>query len=215
MVGAGRMSARSKVAGEVAGEAAGELGAQVAIARCAPGDERELIAFRAAVHGLQTIFAEADYFRWMYGDPYTSSDPMRCWVYRAEGRIEGQIGGFPVVLKVGETETPALWALDGAVSPDHRGKGVLEAPLDSIGQERKVEMATEVTPAGRRVMLRKGWMDIGTLPLFIRPLDIGAILAKRAGRLGGFIGQAIGLLWRDLELRALAAAGRGGLALEQ
>ncbi len=205
------MSTQSQDVGENVGQAGSP-----AIARCAPGDERELIAFRTAVHGPQTIFADAGYFRWMYCDPHTSSsDRMTCWVYRAAERIEGQIGGFPVVLKVGETETPALWALDGAVSTDHRGKGVLEALLDSIGQEREVEMATEVTPGGRRVMLRKGWVDIGTLPLFIRPLDIGAILTKRAGRLGGFIGQAIGLLGRGLELQALAAAARDGLALEQ
>jgi hypothetical protein len=91
---------------------------------------------------------------------------------------------------------------------------VLEALLDSIEQEREVEMATEVTPGGRRVMLRKGWMDIGTMPLFIRPLDLGAILAKRAGRLGRSAGETIGLLWRGLELQALAAAALQGLVLE-
>ncbi len=181
------MSTQSQDVGENVGQAGSP-----AIARCAPGDERELIAFRTAVHGPQTIFADAGYFRWMYCDPHTSSsDRMTCWVYRAAERIEGQIGGFPVVLKVGETETPALWALDGAVSTDHRGKGVLEALLDSIGQEREVEMATEVTPGGRRV------------------------ITKRAGRLGGFIGQTIGLLGHGLDFQALAAAARDGLALEQ
>ena len=195
-------------------QAVGKNESPVAISRCTPSDERELIAFRSAVHGPETIFADADYFRWMYCDPHTSADRMACWVHRLAGRIEGQIGGFPVLLKVGGRQTQGLWALDGAVSPDHRGRGVLEALLDSIEQEKEVEMATEVTPGGQRVMLRKGWEDLGTVPIFIRPLDLGAIVAKRAGRLAGTAGEAIGLLWRGIELQALAAAAHEGLALE-
>ena len=195
-------------------QAIGKNESPVAISRCMPSDERELIAFRSTVHGPETIFADADYFRWMYCDPHTSADRMACWVHRVAGRIEGQIGGFPVLLKVGGRQTQGLWALDGAVSPDHRGRGVLEALLDSIEQEKEVEMATEVTPGGQRVMLRKGWEDMGTVPMFIRPLDLGAIVAKRAGRLAGTAGDAIGLLWRGFELQALAAAAREGLALE-
>jgi len=154
------------------------------VERCSADDTGELLRFRASVHGPSTIFSDPDYFRWMYQDgPAGAGHEMSCWVYRREGRISGQIGGTRVALKVGGSVVDALWALDGALDPSCRGEGILSALIAPVSDEREVVMATEVHPAGRRAVLRAGWIDLGTLDWFVRPIDVGALLRARGLRL--------------------------------
>lgn len=191
--------------------------AQGTIARCKPDDLEELLRFRGAVHGASTIFADARHLRWQHQEtPSPSQRPLSCWVYRRAGRIEGQIGGTRVGLKAGDRECEALWTLDGAVDPACRGKGIFSALLDPVSAECDLTMATESSPPGKRAMLRAGWIDLGTLDLFVRPLDLRRLIHAR-GRpaLGATLGTFADALLRGFESPALLACGRAKLRLEE
>jgi hypothetical protein len=176
-------------------------GASSSVERCSAADVEELLRFRSAVHGPGTIFSDPDYFRWMYQNgPSGAGDGMSCWVYRRNGRISGQIGGTKVALKVGNRVVDALWALDGVLDASCRGQGILSALVAPVSEERDVVMATELHPAGKQAVLRAGWMELGTLEVFVRPIDVAAILRARGLRLAATtLGGAISSALRALE----------------
>jgi hypothetical protein len=183
------------------------------VERCSRRDADDVLRFRSRVHGPATVFADPQYYRWMYHDGAVArgdADPA-CWVYRHAGRVVGQIGAIPVALKAGDHVFDAMWGLDGAIDESLRGQGVLPALLGPFAEERDLAMATEVHPAGVRACLRAGWIELRTLPLFVRPIDLGAFL--RAGRLrlfAGTFGRAA-----NLALRAIERVQRSAVALEQ
>lgn len=136
---------------------------------------------------------------------------MSCWAYRREGRIGGQIGGTRPTLKVGNRTFDALWAIDGAIDPDWRGRGVLSALLGAVGEERDVAMATEVHPAGVRAMLNCGWKLLGTLGLYVRPIDVASLLRAR----GRSVAATLLGTPANAALRAIERVLRPALSLEE
>jgi hypothetical protein len=169
------------------------------------------------VHGADSIFADPAYFRWMYDEPpATDSQRLRCWVHRSQESIDGQLGGFPAMLRIGHAEEKsAVWVLDGAVDHQERGRGIFGSLVDSAVRHAPAAMVTECSPGARRVMLGRGWSDLGTLPLFVRLLDARAVLSARghptAGRTLGSMADAAA---RALDGIALLACKRAGIRLE-
>jgi hypothetical protein len=105
--------------------------------------------------------------------------------------------------------------LDGAVDKLERGRGIFGSLVDSAVRHAPVAMVTECSEGARRVMIGRGWSDLGTLPLFVRLLDARALLATRghptAGRtLGLMADTAAGAL----DGIALLACKRAGISLE-
>jgi GNAT superfamily N-acetyltransferase len=186
------------------------------VTRLLPGERQELLQFRSRVHGAESILANPAYFRWMY-DEAPSKDPQRlpCWVHRSRESIDGQLGGFPATLQIGRVEESALWMLDGAVEPEKRGRGIFGLLLESAARQAPVAMVTECSPGARRVMLARGWSDLGTLPLFVRLLDARALLSARGHPTAGrTIGSLVDAAARALDGIALLACKRAGLRLE-
>jgi hypothetical protein len=86
------------------------------LSRCRLDELGDLLRFRGAVHGEQSIFADESYLRWMYlGHPAADPGALSCWTCRSpNGRVIGQIGGYPVGLRIGDEHARAFWTLDGA-----------------------------------------------------------------------------------------------------
>ena len=91
-----------------------------------------------------------------------------------------------------------------------RGVGAVlsEVLIDSCS----VTMATEVTAAAKQAFDRAGWLDLGILPRYVRPIDIGAVNSGRGRNLHpwlvaignrtlGAIDVALGTLLRVLRYR--------------
>jgi hypothetical protein len=58
-------------------------------------DREDLLAFRSAMYGAESIFADSAYFQWLYDHPYHASrGPTTLWTYRKAGQIEGHQGGL-------------------------------------------------------------------------------------------------------------------------
>ncbi len=180
------------------------------ISRCRLDELDDLLRFRSAVHGEGSIFADEGYLRWMYlGHPAADRAAISCWTCRSpNGRVIGQIGGYPVGLRIDDEQAGAFWTLDGAVEPAQRGQGVFGRLLEPAAAERDVAMVTESSPSGKKAMLRAGWIDLGTLPIFVRPLRISAMLQTRGRRaLSSTVGLAADVvLWSADRLARLACA---------
>jgi GNAT superfamily N-acetyltransferase len=180
------------------------------LSRCRLDELDDLLRFRRAVHGEQSTFADESYLRWMYlGHPAADPAALSCWTCRSpDGHVIGQIGGYPVGLRIGDEHARAFWTLDGAVEPGHRGRGIFGRLLQPAAVERAVAMVTESSPSATKAMLRAGWIDLGTLPIFIRPLRIGSMLQTRGrSALGETVGLAADLaLWSADRLARVACA---------
>ena len=73
--------------------------------------------------------------------------------------------------------------------PAYRLRGIGTVLSEVQIRENDVTMGLGITDSAYRAYLRSGWVDLGMLPSFVRPLDVGAMLARRwpgwAGRLAG------------------------------
>jgi hypothetical protein len=108
--------------------------------------------------------------------------------------------------KIGSHYYDALWLMDLMVSPRYRLRGVGAVLAEVASQGREVVLGIEISAAARKALLRAGWIDLGTVPLYIRPLDLHAVLQKhRRSKLHQIVGRACGAaLW------AAAGIGRAG-----
>jgi hypothetical protein len=122
----------------------------------------------------------------------------------------GQQASIPVLLKVGETECRAAWNIDWMVHPAWRLKGVAPALFAAFAENTEIMLGLGVEEVPYRSFVRSGWTDMGSISLFVRPLDPRACakglnapqlltrLAPRAMVRGSarFIGGAAGILAR-------------------
>jgi GNAT superfamily N-acetyltransferase len=178
------------------------------IVRYEPDDQPAVLAFRRRMYGPNSVFADAAYLQWMYQDPErTALDRSPLWLYRKNGQIEAHQGGIRVAVKVGAQQHESLWLLDLMVSPPFRLRGVGVSLAEVACVETELALGLEVSAAARKPLLRAGWIDVGTVPLYIRPLDVPAVLQQhrhsRAWRSVGHLGT-VGL--RTLEKLGLIGA---------
>jgi hypothetical protein len=115
----------------------------------------------------------------------------------------------PVPLTVEGTVYRGAWLIELFVDPKHRWRG-LGAALTLVASEGfEVVMGTELSDAAWQTFDRAGWTDLGTLPLWARPLDLDEVLATRfPGRVPEVARRAAGPA-----LRAVDATVDGLLAI--
>jgi GNAT superfamily N-acetyltransferase len=132
------------------------------------------------MYGASSIVADESYVRWTYlQHPLASATEPGLWVYRKDGRVEGEQGMLPVAVKIGSATYRGGWVIDLAVSQAFQLKGV-GAMLNEIAfKEAELSLGFEVSKAARRSFLRAGWQDLGTVPLWVRPLEASAVVRGR------------------------------------
>lgn len=187
------------------------------ITRYEPGERQELLAFRRAMYGSKSVFADESYLRWLYEDPASSSgNPLAFWLYRKEGHVEAHQGGIRVALKIGPQCYEALWTLDLMVDPRFRLRGVGAVLAEVAYQEVGLSLGLEVSAAARKAFLRAGWLDTGTVPLYVCPLDTSAVLSNRwRPRLGRLVGRIGGVALWNAQSVGRASATFAGLKMKE
>ncbi len=145
-----------------------------------PVDIPELRLFqRATFGGGDVIQSSETHHHWLFdGNPYNDGNTPQFWIYRDEqGAIQGQQGGIPFRLWTGKQSWRASWGIDLMVSPPYRVRGIGAVLNEHYVEQNEVTAAIGITEAARKAHLRAGWMDLGTIPLYARPLSPAGILA--------------------------------------
>ena len=141
-------------------------------------DEEALLAFRSAMYGTNAIVAGSAHLRWLYGEnPEVSRPPI--WLFKKDGIIHAQQCAVPVKLAVRGVERSATWATELMVEPRYRLRGVGAVMLNVCSEGQGLMLGLEVSDDAAKTMLRDGWSELGTLPLFVRPLVPSRLLEKR------------------------------------
>jgi len=187
------------------------------IKRYEPGDRQELLAFRSAMYGGSSGRSDERYVHWLYEDPtYASSGYTPLWVYKKNGRVGGQQGAIRVALKIGREYRDALWTIDLMVTPPLRLRGVGAVLNEVAYREVGLSLGVEVSEAARKAFLRAGWIDTGTVPLYVRPLNTSEFLGNRwRSTRGRIVGSGANIALRAAELLGWTGTALAGLRMEE
>lgn len=134
-----------------------------------PADRADVAEFRSRHYAAGAPQVDDAHVRWLFDGNPSRSDTPDIWICRNDDRIVGQQCGIPVRLKVGAVSLRASWAVDLMVDPEWRMRGV--APVLSEAQAASAEaaLALNVSPPAYRAYRRRGWIDLGNVPLYVRP----------------------------------------------
>jgi hypothetical protein len=182
------------------------------VTRYSPEDREELLAFRRTAYSPASVFCDPAYLTWSFERaPSAQGGRYALWLYRRDGKIEAQQGAVPIALKVGTSTVAAAWNLDLFVNPTQQLRGIGTVLQDVALDETGLSLGLEVSEQARTSYLKAGWIDLGTVPLYVRPFDVRAILEVRKGiSLGPFVGGMANLALRAVDhgVRALHTFGR-------
>ena len=146
---------------------------KVGIARFRPSDAGELAEFQRSAFGEGSRQLDPERFEWLYerNPGHHDADP-GLWVCRRNGVVVGQQAEIGFDAKIGDEQRPAVWAIDLMVDPEWRVRGIGPGLVDTHLQQRDVVVG--VTPSEDAIKLyeRFEWTDVGTVPSYLRPLDI-------------------------------------------
>jgi GNAT superfamily N-acetyltransferase len=146
--------------------------AQRGIARYEPGDRPDLEAFQREYFGADSIQLDRNHTRWLLEEP-PEQDPegVQLWVCRRNGGIVGQQAGIPFALKAGDGTYRASWAIDLMVAKEWRLRGVGPTLSDTHAAASDVSVSLGMTDAAYKSYKRAGWIDLGSLPTYLRVID--------------------------------------------
>jgi GNAT superfamily N-acetyltransferase len=158
-----------------------------------PDDRPALRAFQRQWFGATSRHVDDTFFEWLFErNPHARDGQAPLWLCVRDGVVVGQQAAIPVILKVDALEQRAAWMVDWMVDPAWRLKGVAPALLSANTEEYDLMLGLGVEEAPHKAMLRDRWEDLGSLSLFVRPLDAQAcarllripmLLAKAAPRI--------------------------------
>jgi hypothetical protein len=154
---------------------------KVGITRYTPADADDLLAFQLRTFGPAVRQVDAGRAAWLFDrNPCRTDDATRdMWVCRRDGAIVGQQAEIPFDLKAGTLERRAAWAVDLMVDDAWRLRGVGPALVSTQLEHRQIVAGLNLSDKGHATYTRGGWTDLGIVPVYLRPLDLG-----RAARLG-------------------------------
>jgi len=143
-------------------------------------DTAELRRFQRELFGGENaIQVQEEHHRWLFDEnPYNGNSPPQFWIYRDnERKIQGQQAGIPYLLQIGERVWRASWGIDLMVSPLLQARGIGAVLNELYVQQNEVTTAVGITEAAQKAHRRAGWLDLGTIPLYARPLSTAGIQA--------------------------------------
>ncbi len=180
-------------------------------------DRNPLIAFRRSVSQSDSVEWVSDCLRWQFeANPRTAGEAPQIRLYRADGHIVGQQCGIPVELEIGSRPCAASWAVDLHVEPKYRLRGIGPVLTEAYVKDNAVTMAMGITDDACRAFLKAGWIDLETVPLFVRPLNVGRMLSARWHRgLGRWLGAACNFPLRMVDLFNRLVQGRSAVRLAE
>jgi hypothetical protein len=146
----------------------------------------ELLAFRRALHGPKSPACDPTHLQWLHERSLTHPT---LWLYRHEGSVAAQQGAIPVGLRVGTRELEAAWAVSQLIQPEHKLRGIGAVLSQHVVNRYDVALGLEVPDEMRRGLIHQGFIDLGTVPLYVRILratpTLRGYLAERTAKVVG------------------------------
>jgi GNAT superfamily N-acetyltransferase len=153
------------------------------IGRLAADEVPALLAFQREVFGQDSIQLDERHRRWLFDDnPHNNGDGPQIWVYRVRNRIVGEVAGIPFPLKVGAAYLHASWGIDLMVADAFRRHGIGRRLTEACAGFNDVTASLGISKEGRQTFRRAGWLDLGDVPLYVRPLKVGPMFAGHGRR---------------------------------
>lgn len=149
------------------------------IARYQDIDAADLAAFQQGTFGVDARQLDPAYFAWRYDlNPARGTDGPGLWLCRRNDKVVGQQAEIRYDLVVDGESRPSAWAVDLMVDDVWRMRGV--GPGLVATQLAEHEVVTGVTQPLEAVKsyLRSGWVDVGVVPLYVRPLVADLLLRE-------------------------------------
>ncbi|MGH9110839.1 MAG: GNAT family N-acetyltransferase, partial [Acidimicrobiales bacterium] len=153
-------------------------GFRVGIARYQPADADDLARFQHRTFGGGSRQVDAARVAWLDRNPCRAGDSRDMWICRRDGAIVGQQAEIPFELRIGPHQRRAHWAIDLMVDDAWRLRGVGPALVATQLEQRPLLAGMNMSEQGLALYSRAGLTDLGIVPVYLRPLDIG-----RAARL--------------------------------
>lgn len=142
------------------------------VTRYASADKAALRAFQREYFGPTARQCDDGYFHWLFEkNPYQDAAAPALWLCKRDGVIVGQQASIPVMLKADDLQFKAAWGVDLMVHSQWRMRGVAPALAAAFEASSEVLLGAGMAEAAYRAFLRRGWADLGMLPVFVRPLD--------------------------------------------
>jgi len=173
------------------------------VTRFRPEDRPALIEFQREVFGAQARQLDEEHLEWLLNrNPWQPIEGPQLWICKKDGKVVGQQAGVPFHLKVGRRYCRASWAIDLMVDPRWRLRGVGPALSEVYTADNEITVGLGISDAAYKAFLRAGWLDLGMLPLYVRPLDVNRMLEGRlpAGRRGPWVGHIASPVVRLLDV---------------
>jgi GNAT superfamily N-acetyltransferase len=120
------------------------------------------------------------HFAWLFeNNPCNDTAGGQLWVYADGEEIVGQQAGIPFEFKVNDRFYRASWAIDLMVQPAYRLRGIGPVLSEVYTECNDITIGIGLTELAYKAFSNAGWTDLGSIPLFVRPLDATRMLDSR------------------------------------
>ena len=150
----------------------------ITIKQATEADLDHVIAVGAAALGWKPNEPNAELFRWKHLDNPFGVSPI--WL----AEVDGQIAGYRAFMRWDMADaTGRLWrsvrAVDTATHPDFQRRGIFSRltmqAVDEMAKEGVDIVFNTPNTQSRPGYLKMGWIDVGRLPVAVRPTSPGAM----------------------------------------
>ncbi len=150
------------------------------ITRLNEDDWPALEAFQEEMKKVEPDFIPFDrrYHEWIQKkNPHSRKGKPQFWIYRnKEGNIQGQQVGIPFSLIVRGKPYRASWAVNLMVEASLRKRGIGNVLSSVLQEENDVSLGIGISDDAYRSYRRAGWIDLGLMQVFVRPIDVQKML---------------------------------------
>ncbi|MGH9272407.1 MAG: hypothetical protein ACRDZ2_14155 [Ilumatobacteraceae bacterium] len=179
------------------------------IERYQPADLEEFCAFRRTLFGADSYVSHPEYVRWLY----ERDDSPPLWLYRLNGALEAFHGSIVTTVYVNGRPYPAIWAVELLVSPAQLMRGVGAVLAEHAIADFPLALGFDVTDAGKQLVRRAGWSELGDVALFSRPVRARPFAEARGRPLPTPVAWSIDVALRATEIAMSAWRQLRGQAL--
>ena len=146
--------------------------------------KQDVLAFLAEMYGPTSRQASPERFRWVFErNVYTGDDPPLIGLWRKNDEILGHVAGVPFDLSVRLGDDPPstrsrlrmTWVIDYIVREQHRRRGAAALLAMAALDRAPGAVALNLSKKGDEATNRLGFVEVGTVPTYCRPLDAMAV----------------------------------------
>jgi GNAT superfamily N-acetyltransferase len=167
--------------------------AELEIRPAQPQDTEAILSLLKLTFGAETIPASRDHWHWKHVENPFGESPVLLAL------SEGTLVGLRVFMRwnwrAGNVDVPAVRAVDTATHPDWQGRGIFSRLTLALAEKLRSDGLAFVfnTPnnKSRPGYLKMGWVSVGRVSLWVRPL-VGGLFRAPASSEDALLDRALG-----------------------